>query len=61
MNERDSHKKRRLNIVITQLSRKRSYNIAASQLTRTSLEVLHNTVFAFKIFTTQTTTKLFVI
>ena len=52
---------RTLNTVITQLSRKCNLIIVQFQLTGTALKVLHNIMFAFEIFTTQTTAKLFVV
>ena len=52
---------RMLNIVITQISRKCNLIIAKFQLTGTALKVFHNITFAFEIFTTQTTAKLFVV
>jgi len=36
-------------------------NVTKSQLNRTFLKVSHNIMFVFEIFTTQTTTKLFVV
>ena len=36
-------------------------NITLSQLSRTFLKVSHNITFVFKVFTTQTTAKLFVV
>jgi len=36
-------------------------NATKSQLRRTFLKVSHNIIFVFKIFTTQTTAKLFVV
>jgi len=36
-------------------------NIALSQLSRTFLKVLNNITFVFKVFTAQTTAKLFVV
>ena len=39
----------------------RSLNVTKSQLNRTFLKVLHNIMFVFEIFTTQTAAKLFVV
>jgi len=39
----------------------RSLNVTKSQLNTTFLKVLHNIMFVFEIFTTQTTAKLFVV
>ena len=39
----------------------RRLNITKSQLNRTFLKVLHNRIFVFEIFTTQTTAKLFAV
>ena len=42
------------------MSKTASLNIAKFQLIRTALKVSYNTAFMFKVFATQSTTKLFV-